>query len=164
MEKIEREVRPQQGEYLDYHIWSLQEIRTKVGEYIQEKAYRDGCHIYLWVTHRFLPDALRMFEAWGVRYQCQLTWRKNVGITPYSWMYDTEHVLFGRIGGLSLSENGLRLSFDAAVTRHSSKPQVFYDRVCAASPGPRLALFEREWHEGFVCWGNEVVNESAPTL
>ena len=156
IEKIEREKRPNQGQFVDYHTWSLNEIRERVGAYLGEKADSTGCHVYLWTTHRHLPEAFKMFNAWAVRYQCLMTWRKNVGITPYSWMYDTEHVLFGRIGGLKLLENGLRLSFDAPVTKHSEKPGVFYERVQAASPEPRLDLFAREHREGFTAWGNEV--------
>jgi N6-adenosine-specific RNA methylase IME4 len=157
VEKIEREVRPNQGQFLDYHVWSLGEIKERVGSYLQEKADPVGCHIYLWITHRHLPEGFKLFGAWNVRYQCLMTWKKNVGITPFSWMYDTEHVLFGRIGSLPLNENGLRLWFEAAVTRHSEKPQVFYDRVRAASPEPRLDLFAREFREGFAVWGNEVL-------
>lgn len=153
MEKIEREVRPNQGPMLDYPTMSLEAIeKLPVGGL----AYPDGCHVYLWVTHRFLPDGLRLFDAWGVRYQCTMTWVKNVGITPYSWMYDTEHVLFGRVGSLQLDQLGLRLSFSAPVTRHSAKPDVFYERVVAASPGPRLEMFARTAREGFKPWGNEV--------
>lgn len=156
IEKIEREVRPNQGQFVDYHVWSLDEIGKKIGDYLQEKADKTGCHVYLWVTHRHLPEAFKLFGKWGVRYQCLMTWKKNVGMTPYSWMYDTEHVLFGRIGGLALTENGLRLWFEAPVTRHSEKPEVFYDRVRAASPEPRLDLFAREHREGFTVWGDEV--------
>ncbi|MCA1572508.1 MAG: methyltransferase [Chloroflexi bacterium] len=153
MDKIEREVRPNQGPVLDYPTMSLEEI---AGLPIGLLAYGDGCHVYLWVTHRFLPDGLRLFDAWGVRYQCTMTWVKNVGITPYSWMYDTEHVLFGRVGNLQLDQLGLRLSFGAPVTRHSAKPDAFYERVVAASPGPRLEMFARAEREGFEAWGNEV--------
>ena len=156
IEKIERQVRPKQGPYVDYHVWTIDRIQQEVGEYLEEKAGKEGCHVYLWATHRHIPEAFKLFKAWRVRYQCLMTWKKNVGITPYSWMYDTEHVLFGRIGGLPLNENGLRLWFEAPVTRHSEKPQIFYDRIRAASPEPRLDLFAREQHEGFTPWGDEV--------
>jgi len=39
---------------------------------------------------------------------------------------------------------------------HSIKPDVFYERVAAASPGPRLEMFARTSRDGFDCWGNEV--------
>jgi len=99
---------------------------------------------------------LDLFEGWGVRYECLMTWHKNVGPTPFSWMYDTEHVLFGRIGKLKLQQMGLRLGFEAKANGHSVKPDVFYDRVLQASPLPRLELFGRKEREGFKVWGNEI--------
>lgn len=115
----------------------------------------DDSHLYLWTTHKFLPQALELAERWGYRYQCLMTWRKNVGMTPFSWMYDTEHVLFCRRGSLELDRKGLRLSFEAPVTKHSAKPDVFYERVIEGSPAPRLELFSRTPREGFDAWGNE---------
>lgn len=157
IEKIEREERPDQGQRLDYPTMRLDEIG---GLPVPELA-EDGCHLYLWVTHKFLPAGLELLDAWGARYQCTMTWVKNVGITPFSWMYSTEHVLFGRIGSLPLDKLGLRLDFSAPVQGHSRKPDVFYDRVRTASPGPRLELFARESREGFDPWGNEVASAKA---
>lgn len=157
MDKIEREVRPNQGPVLDYPVLTLDQIADDAIVPVQAKA-ADDCHIYLWVTHKFMPDGLDLLDHWGFNYQCVMTWRKNVGITPYSWMYDTEHVLFGRRGNLPLEQLGLRLSFDAPVTRHSAKPDVFYHRVIEASPGPRLEMFARQPREGFTVWGNEVTD------
>jgi N6-adenosine-specific RNA methylase IME4 len=156
IEKIERDERPNQGQALDYPTMPLDEIERVIGEQLAAVADQDGCHVYLWTTHRFLPASLDLFDAWGVTYQCVMTWRKNVGITPFSWMYDTEHVLFGRLGSLKLERLGLRLSFEAPVAGHSVKPDVFFDRVLAASPGPRLEMFARRPREGFTVWGNEV--------
>lgn len=152
VEKIEREVRPKQKRQLDYPTMTLEQIESLS---VPEKAV-DGCHIYLWVTHRFLPDGLRIFEKWGANYECLMTWVKPTGMTPYSWMYDTEHVIFGRIGSLELQKKGLRLSMQESVKRHSQKPDIFYERVIQASPEPRLELFARKKREGFTVWGNEV--------
>jgi N6-adenosine-specific RNA methylase IME4 len=115
----------------------------------------DHAHLYLWTTHKFLPLALELAEAWGFRYQCLLTWRKNVGITPYSFMYSTEHVVFARRGSLDLLVKGRRLDFEAKVREHSRKPDEFYDLVRDVSPGPRIDMFAREEREGFTPWGNE---------
>jgi N6-adenosine-specific RNA methylase IME4 len=152
MEKLSRDVRPKQGPVLAYQTMELEEIAALP---VTGLAFEDGCHVYLWVTHHFLRDGLNIFDHWGVQYECLMTWRKNVGITPFSWMYDTEHVLFGRIGTLTLAQLGLRLSFDADVAGHSVKPDVFYERVALASPGPRLEMFARASHEGFEPWGKE---------
>lgn len=115
-----------------------------------------GAHIFLWTPHRFLHDALHVLEGWGLRYQCQLTWVKNLGFTPLSWMYSTEHCLFARVGALPLTQMGLRLDFAAPRTRHSEKPPVFYERVAQASPEPRLEMFARRPRPGFEPWGDQV--------
>ena len=86
-----------------------------------------------------------------------MTWNKNVGFTPFSWMYDTEHVLFGRIGSLDLLKKGLRLSFSAKVTKHSEKPDVFYERVALASPTPRGEWFGRRKRRGFETVGGNAL-------
>jgi N6-adenosine-specific RNA methylase IME4 len=52
----------------------------------------------------------------------------------------------------------MRLSFEAPVQGHSVKPEVFYDRVIAASPGPRVEMFSRRARDGFTAWGNEVAD------
>lgn len=157
MKKIEREERPNQGVELDYPVMTLEQIADEALVPVRTLA-ADDCHIYLWVTHKFLPAGMDLLKAWGFNYQCVMTWRKNVGITPFSWMYDTEHVLFGRRGNLKLQRLGLRLSFEAPVQGHSRKPDVFYERVIEASPGPRVEMFSRRERDGFTVWGNEVAD------
>jgi N6-adenosine-specific RNA methylase IME4 len=154
MPKIERDVRPNQYEHLDYPTMTLEQLADEQWLPVRTLA-DDDCHIYLWVTHKFLPVGMDLLTEWGFNYQCVMTWRKNVGITPFSWMYDTEHVLFGRRGNLKLERLGLRLSFEAAVNGHSVKPDVFYERVREASPGPRIDMFPGVEHEGFEPWGLE---------
>lgn len=151
MEKIAREVRPNQVT-MDYPTLSQDELFALP---VPDLA-ADDAHLYLWTTHKFLPLALRMVEHWGFRYQCLMTWVKNVGFTPYSWMYSTEHVLFCRHGSLDLQQLGRRLDFHAPVREHSRKPNEFYRLVHEVSPGPRLDMYAREEHEGFESWGNEV--------
>lgn len=154
IQKIERQERPDQGMTLDYPTMTLEEIEALP---IPKLALEDGCHLYLWVTQKYLPVGLDLVEKWGFRYECLMTWRKNVGITPFSWMYDTEHVIFARLGSLPLQRMGLRLSFDGKVTDHSTKPEAFYDeRVILASPTPRLEMFARKQRNHFEVWGNEV--------
>lgn len=154
VEKIARDVRPNQGDALDYPTMTLEEIAALP---VADLAYEDGCHLYLWVTQKYLPAGLQIMEAWGFRYQCAFTWVKASGMTPYSWMYNTELVLFGRRGNLDLQRQGLKLSFEAPVTRHSAKPDAFYtERVIPASPEPRLEMFARAPRTGFAVWGDEV--------
>ena len=154
VEKIVRDVRPQ-TRVLEYSTMSLDEIAALDIPTLADPA---GCHVYLWVTHKFLPEGLRFFDEWGVKYQCVMTWVKNVGMTPFSWMYSTEHVLYGTAGSLPLLRMGLRLDFAERVQGHSVKPDAFYERVLAASPEPRLEMFARRERDGFLVWGNEVAD------
>jgi N6-adenosine-specific RNA methylase IME4 len=156
MEKIERDVRPKQKRELDYPTMSVEKITAKFKEVIRDHAQVEGCHVYLWTTHRFLPDALGIFMQAGVDYQCLLTWVKPTSMTPYSWMYNTEHVLFGHVGSLPLLKLGMKVSFESPAVKHSEKPEIFYERMMAASPEPRLELYQRKKRDGIVGWGNEV--------
>ena len=154
VEKIGREERPDQGKYLDYPTMEIEDIQELP---VDELAADDGAHVYLWATHKHLPDAFEMLDAWGARFECLLTWDKPTGVAPFSWQYNTEHVLFARFGdGLQMDEMGQQVSFDAPVSDHSEKPDVFYDRVRNASPGPRLEMFARDGRDGFDVWGDEV--------
>lgn len=150
MEKISRDLMPDQIDF-DYPTMTEEELENfPVADYAD-----DNCHLYLWTTHKFLPMALRLAEKWGFKYQCLMTWVKNVGFTPFSWMYSTEHVLFCRKGNLPLLQMGLRLDFQADRREHSRKPDEFYDLVQKASPAPRIDIFSREKREGYDQYGNE---------
>lgn len=151
IQKILRDVRPNQVD-MPYPTMSIEELK----EYplVKDKA-ADNCHLYLWTTHKFLPDALEIAEIWGFEYQCLLTWVKNVGMTPFSWMYSTEHILFCIRGNLPLLKNGVRLDFTGKVREHSWKPDEFYKIVKQVSPKPRLNMFGREKRERFDYHGNE---------
>lgn len=157
VEKIEREVRPNQGAALDYPTMSLEDIQALP---IRDLADEGGCHLYLWTTQKFLPAALLMVQAWDFEYQCVMPWVKPSGMTPYSWMYNVEFVVFARRGGLALLQNGLKLSIEAPSEGHSVKPGAFYEKVRKASPEPRLDMFARREREGFAVWGDEVEQAS----
>ena len=149
MEKITRTERPNQYDF-DYSTMTIDEIKDFAIPFNP-----DGSHIYLWTTQKYLPLAFEVFNSWGVRYECLLTWVKNVGFTPFSFMYSTEHCLFGRIGSLPLLTLGKRLDFNSKVRGHSRKPDEFYELVKSVSPEPRIDIFSRERREGFDSYGNE---------
>ena len=152
IEKIERKVRPKQ-KAMDYEMMSLEEIMHFP---LRNFVSKDGCHIYLWTTQKHLQDAFKVLRVWGVKYQCLLTWIKNVGFTPFSFMYSTEFVLFGMVGNLSLIRKGVRTDFKGKVREHSRKPDDFYGIVRRVSPEPRIDIFSREEREGFDSYGYEV--------
>jgi N6-adenosine-specific RNA methylase IME4 len=114
-------------------------------------------HLYLWTTANFLPRAFSLLEAWGFTYVTNLVWVKpQMGLGNY-FRVSHEHVLFGRRGKLRTRSRSLGSVFTADRTRHSAKPDSFYDLVEQASFPPYLEMFARrrrlspEWDY----WGDE---------
>lgn len=116
-----------------------------------------NAHIYLWITNRSLPKGFALLEHWGFRYVTCLTWCKpHFGMGNY-FRGQTEHILFGVKGSLSLLRGDVGTWFMAdRPGRHSEKPEEFYQLVETCSPGQWLELFSRKRRNGWVNLGAEV--------
>lgn len=121
----------------------------------------DNCHLYLWVTNNFLPDGLKVMEAWGFEYKTCITWMKDkIGLGQY-FRGLTEHCLFGVKGCLPyrLGDGDKRLQgktgFYAPKKEHSVKPYEMRRMIEIVSYPPRIELFSREKFDEWNCWGNE---------
>lgn len=122
-----------------------------------------GCHLYLWTTNNFLPDAFKVIKAWGFEYVTMITWFKDkIGLGQY-YRGLTEHCLFARTKKIlpyKLDENGKRLQgitgFMEVKKEHSQKPDLMREMIEKVSYAPRIELFARDYHEGWDVWGNEV--------
>lgn len=115
----------------------------------------DNAHLYLWVTNSFVREGFDLMAAWGFEYKTMLTWIKpQMGMGNY-FRGSTEHVLFGIKGTLPTQRNDVMTWFKADRTRHSAKPESFYDLVESCSPGPHLEMFARRRRMGWFTWGNE---------
>jgi N6-adenosine-specific RNA methylase IME4 len=113
--------------------------------------------------HKFLPDGLRVMEAWGFRYINKVVWIKenHVGLGQY-FRGKTEDCLFGVRGVLPyrITDEGKRAQGMTAIyakpTRHSEKPEEMRDVIELVSHGPRIELFARSSRSGWDVWGNEI--------
>lgn len=116
----------------------------------------DNAHLYLWVTNGFLREGFDLLDAWGFTYKTILTWCKpQIGMGNW-FRNSTEHVLFGVRGKCPTLRNDVPTHFTASRTRHSVKPEAFYDLVESCSPGPWLEMFARRHRRfGWHVWGNE---------
>ena len=116
----------------------------------------EDAHLYLWVTNSFMREGFDLIDAWGFTYKTVLTWCKpSIGLGNY-FRNNTEHVLFSVKGKLPTNVNNVGTWFAAGKTKHSAKPQSFYDLVEKASPGPYLEMFARSRRLGdWSVWGNE---------
>jgi N6-adenosine-specific RNA methylase IME4 len=140
----------------DYATMTIEEIeKLPIGELADNNA-----HIYLWITNRSLPKGFKLLESWGFRYITALTWCKSsIGIGNY-FRNNTEHILFGVKGKMSLlrQDAGTWYQWERG-KGHSSKPKEIYDLIESCSQGPYIELFAREKHRGWVSWGADVLVE-----
>ena len=92
-----------------------------------------------------------------------LTWHKlgQLGM-GYYFRGDTEHVIFA-VRGKAPIPPALRVSnhFAARKSRHSAKPDRFYELVERVSPEPRLELFARRRRYGWDVWGDQAPEQQA---
>ena len=120
------------------------------------------CHLYLWVTNKYIKDAYDIARAWGFKPSTLLTWCKpkhGIGIGG-TFIQTTEHILFARKGTLSAKKRKDTTWFEHKRLRHSQKPQMFRDLIVEVSGDlPRIELFAREKVEGWDVWGNEVESD-----
>lgn len=160
------------GAEAHYSVMTVDDIKSmSVSSVAAEHA-----HLYMWCTNAFMREAYEVVDAWGFVPKTILTWVKvlkdaesalrlsgdpnkavRMGMGRY-WRNSTEHVIFAVRGKPTLwtLRKDMNNVFFAPRTRHSEKPDVFYERVREMSPGPRLELFARKPREGFVPWGDEV--------
>ena len=150
MEKIERDVAPNQTSF-DYPTMdeaALTQLPVPTA---------DDCHVWVWTTHKHLPMALRLLDAWGLKYVCTFTWHKPGGFQPFGLpQYNCEFALYARKGTPQFVETkAFPVCFNAPRGAHSEKPQDFYDVLNRVTAGRRLDMFNRRRIEGFDGWGNE---------
>jgi N6-adenosine-specific RNA methylase IME4 len=138
---------------------------------VKELASPEGCHLFLWTSGPFIPQALALIEAWGFRYSTRaFTWIK----TKRSWdprdpltesdfhvglgltvRHQTEIVLLARRGNCRRKAKDVRELILAPRREHSRKPDEFFARVERYCDGPYLDLFARSTRHGWTAWGDE---------
>jgi hypothetical protein len=97
VEKIDRDVRPNQAEFA-YKTMSEEEI---VAFWQKEMAPRleTDTHVLMWATEKFLPTAWRIIEAVGLRYVLTFVWHKAGGFQPIGLpQYNCEFVVYEPVG------------------------------------------------------------------
>jgi len=138
---------------------------------VKDLAAPSGCHLFVWSSGPFLPQALALIEAWKFEYSTRaFTWlkvrRKWDGESPLresdfpiglglTVRHQTELVLLARRGSCRRERKDVRELILAPRREHSRKPDEFYRRVEQYCLGPYLDLFARERRPGWDVWGDE---------
>lgn len=153
MEKIERDVRPNQVGF-EYPTMTEDELaQFPVSEMADE-----SCHLFCWTTQKFLPAAMRLIvDRWQFKYVCTFVWHKAGGFQPTGLpQFNCEFVLYARHGTPKFVDTkGFPTCFNAPRREHSRKPDEFYDMLRLVTNGRRIDVFSREKRDGFAQYGNE---------
>lgn len=159
-----RVVRPHQLPH-PYQKMKLEDIKRLP---IQKIVHLNGCHLFLWTTHKWLPKAFEVMKAWGFNYHCCLVWDKTYGFTPFSFMWSTEFCLYGQIKGKWLRPKnfGLKTLIREKPYKHSRKPNAMRKLILKyCGDLSRIELFARKDEglfnnlDGWDVWGKEVESD-----
>lgn len=142
-----------------YKLMTVDEIRALPIPSIVDP---DGCHLYLWTTNAFLPDALDRVKVWGFHYVTLITWCKDrMGLGQY-FRGMTEHCIFATTKKklpYKVSD-GKRMQgvtgFIEPKREHSRKPEAMRQMIERVSYAPRIELFAREAADGWAAWGDQL--------
>lgn len=118
----------------------------------------DDCILWLWTTHKFLPEAFGILEDWGFEYKLTLVWnKKKMGIG--SWLRcQVEFCLLGIKGNPEWHLTNQRDIILESRREHSRKPDKFYKmvkKIHRCNSKMRLDYFARIKRKGFISWGDE---------
>ena len=152
MQKIEREVRPNQVGF-DYPTMTKEELIN--WSLARDKA-ADDCHLFMWTTQKWRRAAEQIIEAWGFEVHEMFVWHKPGGFQPVNRpQYNCEFVVYASLGTpVFIDTTGFNCCFEAPRREHSRKPDEFYDLIKRVTPGPRIDMFARGPHDGFALHGN----------
>lgn len=116
----------------------------------------DNSIIWLWTTHKFLPDAFELLKTWGFEYKANFVWDKQkMGMGAWLRM-QVEFCLLGIKGRPQWNLTNQRDILSVSRREHSRKPDEFYEIVKKLTPDmKRIDIFSREKRDGFEQYGNE---------
>lgn len=124
----------------------------------------DDAFLFLWVTNNFLPDGLRVMEAWGFRYKTNYVWAKDREGLGFYNRGKHEILLLGKRGHPARSQQESpadRAKFwippslvHSDRREHSRKPRAFAE-IAASFGAPRLEMFARGSRPEWDVWGEE---------
>ena len=153
VKKIKRKVAPNQVD-MDYKTMNLKDIAA-----IKPPMAKEGCHLFLWTTQKYLPSALDIIKKWGCRYILTFVWHKPGGFQPFGLpQYNCEFVVYARYGSPPKfsSLKAFPACFNGKRGAHSEKPEEFYSMIRRVTEGcTRLDMYNRRQIEGFDGWGDE---------
>lgn len=117
--------------------------------------FKEDAIIFLWTTHKFLPEAFEILKKWGFDYKATLVWNKEkIGMGVWFRM-QCEFCLFAIKGKPFWNNTTERDIITESRREHSRKPDGFFDMVDKICVGRKLEYFSREQRYGWDIFGND---------
>jgi N6-adenosine-specific RNA methylase IME4 len=163
-----------------YSLQNQNSIKKTISEWLLDYQISTEAHIYIWSINSFscgrskgIIDALDLCHFLKFKPITLISWIKNQSIpTPYG-QRQTEKIIFGSrhrkgfhksvmykgIDKNSTANKSLSKSVDffyANRSKHSTKPEKFYEYVEQRSCGPYLELYARKKRKNWICLGDEI--------
>ncbi len=122
----------------------------------------DDAYLFMWRVSSQVAEAYEVVDAWNFVPKTEMVWVKRtkhgkrhcgMGRTLRAEHETAIVAVRGKPRPLNLST---RSTFEAAVGRHSAKPDEFFAIVEALCAGPRVEMFARKLRPGWLSLGNEV--------
>jgi N6-adenosine-specific RNA methylase IME4 len=118
--------------------------------------FSDNSIIFLWTTHKFLPDSFDILKHWGFEYKATLVWNKEkIGMGSWFRM-QCEFCLFAIKGNPFWNNTTERDIIIESRREHSRKPDSFFDMIDKICIGRKLEYFSREKRNGWDIFGNDI--------
>ena len=112
--------------------------------------------IWLWTTHKFLPDSFNLLKIWNFEYKVTLVWNKIKMGMGFWLRMQSEFCLLGVRGKPDWNLTNEKDILNIKRREHSRKPDEFYNIVKNLTPNTnRIDIFSREIRDGFTQYGNE---------
>jgi N6-adenosine-specific RNA methylase IME4 len=121
-----------------------------------EMPFGNNAILFLWTTHKFLPDAFEIAKHWGFEYKATIVWNKEkIGMGAWFRM-QCEFCIFAIKGKPFWNNTTERDIIIESRRQHSRKPDAFFDMVDKICVGRKLEYFSREKREGWEIFGNDI--------
>lgn len=114
---------------------------------------KDDCVLWLWTTHKFLPESFGLLKKWGFDYKATLIWNKEKIGMGYWLRMQCEFCLLA-IKGSPIWDNKIERDIISTPRGgHSAKPDVFYEMVNRICTGNKLDYFARVKRKSWSVYG-----------
>ena len=156
-----RNVRPNQGQKLDYPTLSIDNIKTHMDLVIKHCSEKHN--IFMWTIDKYLHKTEQMMNDLGYQLHARLIWDKENGIAPaFTLRFSHEYLLwFYKKGNILMPAEEVRGKYTTVLrepsTKHSKKPECAYEMIEKMFPDSiKLEMYARECRDGWDSWGNEI--------